>query len=335
MTKEDLKQYMLSNIESARLASGGKQIICNCIFPECDDTKRHLYIGPFDSDEPAMYHCFKCNNSGIVDIGFLERFNLNNDFSRELVKVNKSKPYKIYNKSKDIMYNISIKGTTDSKLSRFKLKYINDRLGTNFTYQDCANLKIVLNLEDLLIGNKIKYLTRNKKDIEQLNVNFIGFLSRSNSSLNMRNLGIFKIDRSLDYKYINYNIFSETPKNDYYIIPTTIDLSKHVRIYIGEGPFDILGIYHNVSTNHDNSIFLAGKGKAYLQAIQFLIVRYGIYDFEVHFFPDKDVTDCFIYDIANKIKVFNCDIFIHRNVYQGEKDYGVPISKIIDNCIKF
>ena len=336
MDKNDLKQFLVSNIPSARIGSGGKQIICNCVFPGCDDTKGHLYIGPFESNdnEPIMYNCYKCRNSGIVNIDFLSMFGLDNDIGKEVIKANKVSSYRTYVKNKDIIYNVNNNYVTECEVSRYKLNYINNRLGLSLTYQDCLNCKIVLNLGDLIQSNSIKYFTRNIDIVKQLNKNFIGFLSRSNGSLNMRNLEIGPVHDNINAKYINYNLFKTVAKNDYYIIPTSFNIDEHLKIYIGEGPFDILSIYFNVIQDHYNSVFIAGKGKAYLSAVQFMILNYGIYDFEVHYFPDKDVSDYFMRGIVNTLKVFGCDIYIHRNVYQNEKDFGVPRDRIVDRVIK-
>ena len=46
--KNDLKEILMNVLESPQLAAGGRQIVCRCRLPGCDDTKRHLYIGPFD-----------------------------------------------------------------------------------------------------------------------------------------------------------------------------------------------------------------------------------------------------------------------------------------------
>ena len=340
MTRTEIKNILLNSLDNAKEASGGKQVICRCHLPGCNDTKQHLYIGRFDSsDEPLFYNCFKCHQSGIINKNFFDMYDWNsidNDIIDNISQSNKGNSYRTYKNGNLSVYNIKNNMITPSQLSDHKLKYINDRLGTSLTFQDCLNLKIVLNLADLLTCNNITYFTRAVDIIRQLNINFIGFLSRTNGSLNMRNLveGTGKIDESIDKKYINYNVFNSTMKDDYYIIPTQLDLNQHIKVYIAEGAFDILSVYLNLVLDHTNSIFIAGKGKAYLDIIEYLITTYGIYNFELHYYVDRDVSDISINSICNYLSAFEIDFYIHRNQYNNEKDYGVPKERIIDTVRK-
>ena len=71
MTRTEIKNILLNSLDNAKEASGGKQVICRCHLPGCNDTKQHLYIGRFDSsDEPLFYNCFKCHQSGIINKNF-------------------------------------------------------------------------------------------------------------------------------------------------------------------------------------------------------------------------------------------------------------------------
>lgn len=330
MDKNDLKTWLLSNLDDAQLASGGRQIVCRCHLPGCDDTKRHLYIGPFDdSDKPIMYNCMKCPGHGFVNQNFIELYGCDSDVGREVVKVNKGSSIKTFNSNKSVIYNIHNNFITDCQLSMVKLKYINERLGTNLTYQDCLDKKIVLNLLDLLNSNYVKQYTRHENIISQLNGAFVGFLTRTNGALNMRNLAEGKVYSSIDRKYINYNIFGQAPDDDFYILPTTFDPNRKVKLYIGEGPFDILGIYYNVITDNDNALYIAGKGKAYYSIIEYFVTSYGLYDLEIHLFPDKDVSDNSMMAIANYLKPFGFEFYMYRNRFPSEKDFGVPKNRIM------
>ena len=53
-----------------------------------------------------------------------------------------------------------------------------------------------------------------------------------------------------------------------------------------------------------------------------------IINFEIHFYPDKDVTDNDFNPILNTIVNLNVDVYIHRNIFKDEKDFGVPINRI-------
>lgn len=334
MTRDELKQFLLRNLDNAKEAAGGRQIVCRCHF--CNDTKQHLNIGRFDdSSEPLFYNCYRCPASGILDKNFFIQYDLDIDKPtlEDIVNSNKGSSYRTYKKGKEYSYFIKNNFISENKLSELKLKYINNRIGTNLSYQDCMNLKIVLNLEDLLTSNNIKSITRHVNIVKQLNSYFIGFISRTNSSINMRNLvdGKNKVYDNIDKRYVNYNIFNTTFNDDYYVIPTQFDINRHLKVYVSEGPFDILSVYLNLISDRDNTLFIAGKGKAYLDIIEFLISTYGLYDFEVHYFVDKDVSDYYINTICNYITPFNLQFYIHRNIYNDEKDYGVPKDRIIDS----
>lgn len=343
MTRQELKSFLLASLDNAKEGSAGRQIVCRCHLPGCTDMKQHLYIGSFEnSDEPVFYNCFKCGNSGVVGQKFFESYNginLDPQTIKELSSANKGSSYRVYSRTGDTVYNIRCINN-DSPVTRKKLEYVNKRLGTDLTIQDCNNLKIVLNLYDILQNNGIKYTTRSQLDSDMLNNYFIGFLGRANSVIAMRNLlfdknrpeRLEKLPKNLRSKYVNYNIFQNVVANDYYIIPTQLDVSEHVSIHVAEGSFDILGIF-NSSPKKYNSIYIAGKGKAYCSIVEFLIVNYGITKGDVHFYVDKDVPNYKIEDAVKYLSPFRFSFYLHRNTYQNEKDFGVPVQRIIDSSI--
>lgn len=341
MTKEDLKQFLLGSIPDAKPASGGKQIVCRCRFPGCTDTKRHMYIGPFTkSDEGIRYNCFKCPASGYLNENFLAVYGINNSVGMEVIKANRGPKYRQYSSGKDRVYYATNKQITSCSLSEQKLRYINERLGLSLSYKDCIDMKIVLNLVDIIRDNNIRSLTRHPDIVKQLNDSFIGFLSRTNCTLNMRNLNEGHVYESIDRKYVNYRLFDDDPKYDFYIVPSNINLDDHVKVYIAEGPFDILSVYYNLISDKTNSFFVAGRGKAYYSVVEYLLTTYGIYNMEIHYYVDRDVSDKEIIDIIRFFDPYrvidengeNVGIrfYVHRNGYGDEKDFGVPKSRIID-----
>lgn len=336
--KQQIKQFILQTLDGAEVVSGGTEIAAPC--PICGERRKKLYIGPFDdSDRPIKYNCFKCPAQGYVDQYFLDECGISGSIDANILKMNKGSSYKTksINNSDRIQYNLNWSNISMNELSNMKLQYINQRLGIQLTFQDCIENKIVLNLSDLLQSNNINYLTRHPNAIQQLNTYFIGFLSRSNSSLNMRNL-IFKkqevldkLHESLRSKYVNYKIFSDTASDDFYVLPCNIDITRTVKVYIAEGAFDILGIKYNLIKSIDNCVYIAGRGKAYENALLWLIKTLAVYNMEVHYFPDKDVPIRDIKLIINKFKpAFGYRFFIHNNTYRNEKDYGVPAWRIND-----
>ena len=336
--KEDIKQYLLNTMENAVPASGGTQVICTCNLPGCDDTKQHLYIGPFDdSDSPIMYNCWKCQQHGIVNAAFMAQYGIHESSNI----LNRNKSGGMYSGRAiaygNNAYHFHSTMVTDCELSRNKLQYINERLGFSFGYQECLSNKIILNLFDFMTENMITVQTRNMKELKQLNDCFIGFLSRSNGSLNMRNLMPGQVLPSIDKKYLNYNVTKKKFDNDYYILPTSFDITQRVKIYVAEGPFDILSIKYNVMKDFENALYIAGKGKAYESAIKNEILNHSVMFADVHYFVDNDVPDNFIHRfINNSFRPFTgFRFYIHRNGYPNEKDFGVPAYRIVDNCVEY
>ena len=334
--KESIKNILMRVLPNPTVVSGGNEIATSC--PFCGEQRPKFYLGPFnDPNKPIQYNCFICKAHGYVNESFLDNIGVyTNDTDLDIIKSNKSSGIRMGFKGNNNFYNILWDNVTVNEITEYKLKYINNRLGLRLTYQDCINNKIILNLKDLLNRNSITYLTRYPTTVEQLNNYFIGFLSRSNASLNMRNLieGSYndKLEESLCQKYINYKVFKDTPDNDFYILPCNIDITKPIKLYIAEGPFDILGIKYNLIKSEDNCVFIAGRGKAYEKALYWFIHKVVPFHMEVHFFPDKDIDDKFITRISNKYNMFGYKYYLHRNMYRNEKDFGVPEWNIDDFC---
>lgn len=336
--KQQIKEFLLQSLDDATMVSGGTEIAAPC--PICGERRRKLYIGPFDSsDEPIRFNCFICKAHGFVDQYFLDTCGISAEIDNSVLKANRGPGYATKTVSnRDRQYNLNYHYITQNELTEFKLAYINQRLGTKLTYKDCADNKIVLNILDLLKSNGITYYSRPEQAMQQLNSYFIGFLTRSCSEVNMRNLVFNKPEindsfhESMRCKYVNYKVFKNTAENDFYILPCNIDITRKVNVYIAEGPMDVLGIKYNLIKSTDNCLYIAGRGKAYENAILWVIKNLVTPYLEIHLFPDKDVSNSYIRNIILKYKIVfpMYRFFIHNNQYGNEKDYGVPEWKISD-----
>ena len=223
--------------------------------------------------------------------------------------------------------------TTENDISAIKMKYINDRLGTNLNYKDFRDLKIILNLKDLLRDNNITDFTRHRNIVDQLDINFLGFLSIDNAFLNMRRLcdeGL--VYESIDNRYINYKIFDKFDTSErFYTIPTAIDVlnPNRIKVHIAEGPFDILSIYKNVR-KQEPGIYTCIGGSNYKGIAMYFLENYKLPLAELHFYPDNDKYGSTqkITNIAKYFFPMNVPVYLHRNIYPGEKDFGVHPTKI-------
>lgn len=335
---KEIYDFLMANLQWRKSASGGKQIITLCPNPECNDKSGHFYIGPFNgTTDPIRYNCFKCGMKGLLNQRALEMLGVahNEEFSKELKEFNGNIPQYTMNKtaSRMITYKLANDFISACQLSEMKLKYISDRIGFNLSYQNICDLKIVLNLYDILKRNYIQELTRDPRIVDQLNNFFIGFIGADNNYLNMRRAIEGVVNPSIDARYINYYLRPASENCKYYIIPNQIDLSSPelVHVHLAEGPFDILGIYFNVMQQYKyRTIYMAIGGKGYATAIEFLLTKLGLSNIDLHIYPDLDVPNSAMYELAEWLQPFNFSITIHRNMYvdpesqKQEKDFGVP-----------
>lgn len=342
---EQLKQTFLTTFPTAIVARGGREINMRCV--KCPDGKnprsKHFHISLGYDNEPLWFHCFKCHYKGILTLETLIMWNMyftDQSLYNKILLHNKSMLSLDHNRSfKDnLVYYINNNYISDNKLSEVKLKYINHRLGTSLTYNDILKNKILLNINDLLYSNNIQKITRDKYIIEQLNNSFIGFISEDNAFLNMRNLTPNKVDKSIDFKYINYNIFGKFDNSKTcFTLPTEINTLSinRTRLNIGEGVFDILSVYHNLrNKNNNNEIYSSILGNRYDMLLKHFILDHKLINLELHVYIDNDINNYIIYLLKNICTDYMIPFYLHRNMYLGEKDFGVPINRIDEQIQK-
>lgn len=341
LTGQNFINRIRSFYPNLKVASGGSEVLCRC--PFCGDSKdpkhAHLYLSvPQNEEEISQYHCKKCPAHGVVDVDLLRKIgcedtNLLVEVSKHNAEVFKLPKYKSI-KQIDV-YPLNMNYVRNDSLNEAKLGYINSRIGSNFSISDLASLKIFLNLYDIINFNRLE-LTRHQMTCDDLDKWFIGFVSYDNSYAGLRKLTNRELYKSINKRYINYTLVNKKDDaKNFYVIPTMIDILNPapVKIHLAEGQFDILSIFYNLNNcNRNQSIYIACGGKSYAQALEFILMETGIINYEVHYYPDTDVSDNdFFYDVQRKVQLLPSNIFIHRNVYPGEKDYGVPMNKINDS----
>ena len=344
MNTAQYRDYLLHAIPSASPASGGRVINCRCFF--CPDSRnpnsKHMYISiPQNQNEPSLYYCHKCHASGVVTYKNLIEWDIYDDnIAMELIELNKacSKNKSFSKFTRNTHYPVRVASTRVDKISEIKLKYINDRLGTNLTYEECRRLKIILNLYDVMKDNKIQDFTRDDMIVDQLDKNFLGFLSIDNAFLNMRRVcpeGL--VEKSIDKRYINYKLYDKYDTSErFYTIPTTVNLcsSERVKIHIAEGPFDILSIYKNVRAE-EPGIYTCIAGSNYKGLVIYFLETFKIPYCEFHIYPDNDKYGSTknISKIAEYLRPLRIPLYIHRNMFPNEKDFGVRPENIRESIM--
>lgn len=334
--------YIKTMIPGAHEVSGGTEIVCRCRYcPDSRDPNHgHMYIKvPQESDDPILFHCFKCQTSGALDSRTLLDWGIYDpNIAVTIDKINKkaAKSNKFIGYTKD-WYNF-YNYISNPQLAQSKVDYINNRLGTSLTINDCIQDKIVLNLSDCLNAMNLQY-TRHPNIVNQLNQYFVGFLSLDNNFVNLRrmcNEGI--VYNGIDKRYINYNIHGKKDNTEkMYILHSNVDLTspKRIQIHIAEGPFDILSIKHNLRSNEPNSIYAAITGSGYKGLIMHIINTFQIFYFDLHVYPDNDDMGSkdMINELIDIVDPFNATLYEHRNLFPGEKDFGVPLYRINETII--
>jgi hypothetical protein len=209
------------------------------------------------------------------------------------------------------------------------------------TYKEVSQLKIIFGLKEFLRINNIESYTRQDDIINQLDFNFVGFLSIDNAFFNMRRIceeGM--LIKSIDKRYINYKIFDDVydTSERFYTIPTKVNLDSpdRIKIHIAEGPFDILSIYKNLR-KEEAGIYSSITGSNYKGLAIYFLEQYKLPYAEFHIYPDNDKqgSNSKIKRVAEYLKPLHTPVYIHRNMFPGEKDFGVPIDRINEKVIRF
>lgn len=336
------KQYVISELEKMPYYSvsvNGLQHTIKC--PYCnDDSPDHghfsIKIDVDNDDEPMLYNCLKCPANGMVtkqtlnDIGIY----IDPSMSNQMTKINRR--YAKKNKLVDMMIeDFNISPVIDKRLTDIKLDYINNRLGTELTYNDLDKFRIVSQLSEFMVFNEIESIKGlSPALIRFIDYNYVGFLS-----LNRNNLVFRKIHDNVNgHRYIKVKIHDRNlDPNSYYTIPSPFDLmyTSDMNVHITEGTFDILSVYENVLGGNPgpNNLFYAVCGFSYSTVIK-NIIRMGITtDIILHIYADNDKRDSDLMRILQKnqsILPYIKSVYFHRNGYSGKKDFGVKAEYIRD-----
>ena len=343
MNAEVFREFIINNLPPwAESAAGGKEIVTRCKY--CPDSKNpkkgHMYIKVPHDDELSTYYCQKCKETGLVTPSKLMEWGINDvSFITDLTMYNKRvsglAKNKRFTQGSSIVYNINSTQVTRCDQTLIKLNYLNSRIGTHLKVKEAMQLKIVFNIFDLLNENHLQ-VTRNMNVMNQLNCFFMGFLSCDNAFVNLRNVANEEESKQLwegiNKRYVNYNLFNKFENTQrFYTIPSMVEFTSPINLHIAEGSFDILSIYMNLRNTPEeryNSIFTAVGGSAYKGIIKFFMINRMIPNMIVHIYADNDIERYKIQDIAYDIKPFGIPVYLHRNTFPGEKDFGVPLDRI-------
>lgn len=281
--------------------------------PFCGDTNWHMYIMiNVTDDSPVLYHCFKCNNSGLMNKEFLDYFNIGD---LRIPKTTYRKRLEVSGVSTSVNLN-SLSCNENDDLSIVKA-YINKRVGHIPTLSDLRKFQYM--------GKPFEYV----KEYINTNAKYSKYF-KENCWFRLTNGNI--IGRSYDKEkdgWMKYNSNNVIGKG-LYTMKQSIDTFEHINIVIAEGIFDVIGLYYNFPIN--NAFYIATLGRNYHDGISH-ILNMGIFgdSVTIKIFKDSDVDTSMIHFKKNEIRLFK-KIEIYQNIIG--KDYGVTednldINKII------
>lgn len=304
--------------------------------PFCGDSKKnlnstHMYIKiDIETEEPILYHCFRCETSGILTPQVLRMLELNDIHLNSKVKMYNKKAVKsIHNSlgSKDNELNIKIPPSKETSETYIRnKKYIEKRLGRTFSFEELERLKVVFQLGDLLRYNEIDKITTYPKKAAMFHTDYVGFLTMRNEFINFRQVD----DRMKGKRYEKYSVVPNLDNTrNFYTIPNEIDImsTDPIIINITEGIFDILGVFYHIddAVQH-NTIHAAACGAGFLNVVQYFIQK-GIFgNVIINLYSDSDRGPEYYRKLHKLVSPWVSQINLFYNSIG--KDYGVKLNEI-------
>lgn len=344
----EIKQQIIDKLKTlpvCKSSSNMRNWTVRC--PYCGDSKsaNHGHFSiliDMNSDAPIIYQCFRCRESGLLIPQVLEDLDLGSDQSlnQQLGILNRLSSNSSYFKDKIKNFIVPVPANTTS--NQIKLSYINNRLGTNITFEDCATYKIVLSFDEFINANNIPVDREDAMGnvlkssiVRTLDRDYLGFVSANNNKITFRDITPDGSGFLKRYYKVTLDILNRSP-NTFYSLMSQFNIlyTEPINIHIAEGTFDILSIYLNLKPEHSqNSLFFASCGYGFSTILKYLIytgVNTGI---TLHIYSDGDKTD------ADHLRLLRTPFYqtwidrviIHRNVFENEKDFGVPRDRISEH----
>lgn len=215
--------------------------------------------------------------------------------------------------------------------TRPKLEFLQKRLGVTFDSEKLTELKIQLNLYDMLRINGIRKLAFSQNYCNVLNDNCIGFMSVYSDYLILRDI---TPELKTGKRYTNYRIRGTVDPTDtkIYAVPGEIDiLDPHSAIInVAEGPFSILGAYLHTDIGRDrkNNIWLANCGSGYRNTILSMCYQYGLLRVHINIWSDSEIRmdkyESLLKSLKDHIDIRSFNVYYNK----AAEDFGHPAKEI-------
>ena len=280
--------------------------------PRCGDTKYHCYVKiSLINDDPPLWHCFKCNEGGIVGKEFLKAYELDIECPKNVkyhkkIESNDSVSIKLNQLSCDEHDNI-----------QGIINYTFDRIGVYPTLSDLQMFRYVGKphqyVKEFFADEYNKNMLMNRYWFQLNNGNIIGRLNNDQS----------------EYRWLRYQT-KRIHGRGIYTFRTGVDTHQMINVVIAEGIYDCIGLYYHYPI--ENALYIATLGSDYKAGIQHMM-KMGIFgdSVHIHIFKDSDVVNDSI-----KIPLGLQKLYKHIYLYQNllGKDYGVFADQLDIHRIK-
>ena len=341
-----MKQIIIDRLQTlpvCKPSSNKQNWVVRC--PYCGDSS-HGGHGHFsiridvNSDAPMIFRCFRCNESGLLTAKTLDDLDIGlpQDLQRSLELINRMPGNSEYFRDKIKPYRVPVPEDTGENAR--KLHYINKRIGSKLTYEECAEYRIILSIAEFMRANHLK-ISKNDdgnsiniplKSLQELETNYLGFLSSNNNKITFRDITPDQHGFFGRYYKVTIDIFNQSP-NTFYGLKNQFNLlyTGPIDVHISEGTFDILSVYRNLKHDESqNALFFASCGYGFGTILKYLVYMGVDTDVVLHIYSDNDKGD---FEHRRSLKKYGIPIWldqviVHRNGYPGEKDFGVPKSRI-------
>lgn len=339
MTNRETKQSFINSLyERGEYIRQVNDVEFQTRCPFCGDSQKnlntgHLYIKVnLDDNFPIVYHCFKCEESGIVNDEFLNIMNINDiNLKSSIISLNKTSDkassHKFLYGEKIIQFGYDIPDIVRCD----KTAYIEKRLGIKFNDEDFMKMKVITSLREFLIHNNIKKLQMPTQWCEKLENHYIGFLTFGGSHILFRDI----TDKE-KYKWIKYPVTDESKQcRAFYSMQSEVDIftEDKLTINLSEGILDIISVYGNLGYSDSNTMNIAVCGKHYVSILTTLVNMGFVGDnISLNIFSDNDSIFNNKNNNPTTIEYFKKILYRTKNLY-GDinifyntigKDIGVP-----------
>lgn len=292
-----------------------------------------------DPTSPMLFRCLRCNTSGMVTETLLEDIGvfLDSETKKNLRSYTKRsmKLAKLVNLNVERFF---VPLSNEDSLTSRKIEYVRDRLGIDLDVKSAVDYKIILNFFDFIKANELiddsdRYLLNlDYNTICNLHNHYVGFLACNNNAIIFRSIDK---DSKMRYRKVILNE-RNVNNNSFYSIPTKLNLmyTNPVDIHVAEGIFDILSIKENIVKDLTTNFYYATCGFGSSSILRYIVNTGLNTDLSLHIYSDNDKSDWdHLKYIKNKSYLLEWvdHIYIHRNTFSDEKDYGVTSNHIIDS----